>query len=438
MAKDSISIASLFGITPEEYKYQQAQRDLDVITQSNNSGLGQLFMLAGRQSGNAVAGLMGVQDPTLNRLTKIQSVGKMVKDMGIDPNNPDEVYPAMIKGFQDMGLTQEAVLAAQQYQGFDMKRKEQVIEGQKAQAALTKAWSDKKTAAGKAIDPKIAQSAKIMFGKDVDSLDDLTQDELLMIDKRIDSLATELRTPEDFARTGKTEFKINPKPYLWQYSNEEAKQIQDYIDSQKAADAERRKPVTKIDNRIQVQGEKNVLEIDKKDAEDYLNMRTASQRALKTLGKMADNYREGVNTGTGANVRTDLLRVLDTFGVSTGKAKDVLANTEEFNKQVNELVQGIIKNFGYNPSNTDLTFAIQSLPNISNSPEGLRRLINGLIKEHQDILEESNRALSHFRRNKGSFEGFEPKRQLATPVSNAANIPRSELEAEARARGLIK
>ena len=54
MAKDTITVASLFGIYPEMYQYQQKQADLDYVTQAEpSSGLDRLFMLAGRRAGRS-------------------------------------------------------------------------------------------------------------------------------------------------------------------------------------------------------------------------------------------------------------------------------------------------------------------------------------------------------------------------------------------------
>jgi hypothetical protein len=131
--------------------------------------------------------------------------------------------------------------------------------------------------------------------------------------------------------------------------------------------------------------------------------------------------------------RTGFLKALDTFGISTTEARKAVSNTEQFNIQVRNLLQSIIKQFGYNPSNADVRFALESLPNASNSPEGLRSILNSLVKANKDQLNESTRALDYYRQNKGSFAGFQPKLEVVSPggtIKTPSQMSIEELRAE--------
>ena len=170
-------------------------------------------------------------------------------------------------------------------------------------------------------------------------------------------------------------------------------------------------------SKIEVMGQGNVLDIDKEDAKGYRLSRESATKALPVLTKMQSllDSPQGIIGGTATEARTGFLKALDTLGVSTAEARKAISNTEQFNIQVRNLLQSIIKQFGYNPSNADVKFALESLPNASNSPEGLRAILNSLVKANKDQLNESTRALDYFRKNKGSFEGFTPNLDIVSP-----------------------
>lgn len=185
--------------------------------------------------------------------------------------------------------------------------------------------------------------------------------------------------------------------------------------------------------KLDVKGQENVLKIDEEDAKGYRTARESATKALPVLGKMEKLMNEGIIQGSMVDARTGFLKALDTFGLSTSEAKKVLGNTEQFNIQVRNLLQSIIKQFGYNPSNADVRFALESLPNASNSPEGLRQILNSLIKANKDQLNESTRALDYYRQNKGSFAGFQPKLDIVSPgtgMKTPSQMTVEELRAE--------
>lgn len=188
-------------------------------------------------------------------------------------------------------------------------------------------------------------------------------------------------------------------------------------------------------SKIEIKGQENILDIDKEDAKDYKLSQKSAQKALPVLNNMQKllDSPQSIIKGTAAEARTGFLKALDTFGISTAEARKVVSNTEEFNIQTRNLLQSIIKQFGYNPSNADVKFALESLPNISNSPEGLRAILNALIKANKDQLNESTRALDYYRKNRGSFEGFTPNLDIVTPgggPKSLSQMTNEELRAE--------
>jgi len=219
-----------------------------------------------------------------------------------------------------------------------------------------------------------------------------------------------IKPSSDFAQAA-VELGFGARPNLDDYNLNEARAINSLIE------ARRIKAAGAGASKIEIKGQENVLDIDKDDAKDYKLSQKSAQKALPVLNNMQRllDSPQGIIGGTAAEARTGFLKALDTFGVSTAEARKAVSNTEQFNIQTRNLLQSIIKQFGYNPSNADVKFALESLPNVSNSPEGLRAILNSLIKANKDQLNESTRALDYFRKNKGSFEGFTPNLDIVAP-----------------------
>jgi len=219
-----------------------------------------------------------------------------------------------------------------------------------------------------------------------------------------------IKPSSDFAQAA-VELGFGARPNLDDYNLNEARAINSLIE------ARRIKAAGAGASKIEIKGRENVLDIDKDDAKDYKLSQKSAQKALPVLNNMQRllDSPQGIIGGTAAEARTGFLKALDTFGVSTAEARKAVSNTEQFNIQTRNLLQSIIKQFGYNPSNADVKFALESLPNVSNSPEGLRAILNSLIKANKDQLNESTRALDYFRKNKGSFEGFTPNLDIVAP-----------------------
>lgn len=156
-------------------------------------------------------------------------------------------------------------------------------------------------------------------------------------------------------------------------------------------------------------GDKNVLAVDQKMAEDYLSQFQSAKKVLPRLDEMQQLVAKGVVQGSTAEARQGFLSVMEAAGLNTKNASNVIGNSEQFNKEVQNLVQGIIKSYGINPSNADLKATLASLPELSKTPQGLNQVLNSLIKVKRDEYNESRRALDYFRGNKGSFIGYEEK-----------------------------
>lgn len=157
------------------------------------------------------------------------------------------------------------------------------------------------------------------------------------------------------------------------------------------------------------QGPKNVLEVDLDQAKNYAKALEASAKTLPTLDRMQALLDRGVISGTAAEARTATLRVLGDLGMNTEKASKNLANTEVYQKELINLLQGVIKQYGANPSNIDVKTALQGLPELVKSPQGVQQVLTTLTKANRDTYNEAKTGLDYYRRNQGSFTGYEPK-----------------------------
>jgi len=171
------------------------------------------------------------------------------------------------------------------------------------------------------------------------------------------------------------------------------------------------------------QGPKNVLEIDKDQATNYATALNTAAKTLPTLDRMQSLLDKGVISGTAAEARTATLGVLQGLGMNTEKATKSLANTEAYQKELINLLQGVIKQYGANPSNVDVKTALQGLPELVKSPQGVQQVLTTLTKANRDTYNEAKAGLDYFRKNQGSFSGYEPK----TPIG-LVETPKIKLE----------
>jgi hypothetical protein len=156
-------------------------------------------------------------------------------------------------------------------------------------------------------------------------------------------------------------------------------------------------------------GPKNVLELDSEQAKTYQTSLQSAAKTLPTLQRMQELLDSGVISGAAANWRAQSLGVLQSLGMNTDKAAKNLANTETFNKEMINLLQGVIKQYGANPSNVDVKTALQGLPELVKSPQGIQQVLTTLKKSNQDTYNEAKTGLDYYRKNQGSFTGYEPK-----------------------------
>lgn len=157
------------------------------------------------------------------------------------------------------------------------------------------------------------------------------------------------------------------------------------------------------------QGPKNVLEVDLEQAKKYASVVNANASALPTLDRMQALLDQGVISGNVQELRQGTAGVLQGLGINTASLTGKLANTEEYNKEVANLLKDTLKAYGNNPSNLDLKAGGKTLPELALSPAGVQQILTALIKKKRDEYNQAKEGLDYFRKNEGSFKGFEEK-----------------------------
>lgn len=152
--------------------------------------------------------------------------------------------------------------------------------------------------------------------------------------------------------------------------------------------------------------ERGVAEVAK---EDLGTARTNFEGAISSareLARMRQNLQAGLKTGRLADARSLVSNVLLEFGVD-GNTMNKFYNTTEgadFEAASNSMVQAIIKQFGPNPSNADLAFARDIVPQLKQSPAAATRLIDRINSRNTQVISQYRSALDALPQNSPNAE----------------------------------
>lgn len=173
------------------------------------------------------------------------------------------------------------------------------------------------------------------------------------------------------------------------------------------------------------------VELGKKDADRINTAQTTAAAAtdqLQTLGAMAASSDTALS-GSLATGRAGLLNLYNTLGLTTPQESNTLTKSTEFAKLSGDLIVSKIKALGANPSNADLTFVKQIVPQLENSPAARRQLITYLANRAQAVIDEAARMDAYGRAHNG-LGGYKPVLKLtAGDISATLNkTPKFSLE----------
>jgi hypothetical protein len=173
-------------------------------------------------------------------------------------------------------------------------------------------------------------------------------------------------------------------------------------------------------------GEKNILDIDKKDAENLLKVRDSAENVIPRLEEQLKAVNKGIISGTFNDARKVFANSLATFGIKDKGTIDLLANTDKFNANRIELASAVAKQLGVNPTDRDFQASLDRFASGSMQPEVAVTFINDMLAIQRKKLTDAKAGLDYYRQNKGSFAGYD--RPL--PVSPVASDPLQNMSLE--------
>jgi hypothetical protein len=400
---------------------------------------------AGQQLGGAFASAMGVEDPQMRLISQRNALARQ-----IDMNDPESIMRGSQMAAQ-MGDTATASALA------DYARKAASELALVQQRTAEKMTSEQRNAL--AFASSVGRPGSPEFNR-------AYQDKLTELTTKPESTSTEMRNAAAIAGA---EFPVGSPQYVEKY-REELKRLttkepkvgnvkevgvamgsrepvyldvnndQQYI-YQKGADGKQmRVPYfggvdrTTATTKVQVDAGENefVKELGKLDAKVVSNSMQTKDSALAALGSLKRLNQLDQNaliSGTFASGRVGATNLLDTLGLTSPKDKDVLAKSENYQKTAGDVILATLGGrLGSGFSNADREFIQSLVPQLENSPQARKQLIEFMVKKNQGIVEETTRLETYARENKG-LKGYVPTIPIVNLGANAPK-PLSELSNE--------
>jgi len=187
---------------------------------------------------------------------------------------------------------------------------------------------------------------------------------------------------------------------------------QQYLDDKKLKNA------AASANKITVAGQKNILDIDKKDAENLTKIRDTAENVLPRLQEQSAALQKGIAAGTFSDARVAFSTALSSLGIKDKATLDMLKNTKTFNANRIELAASVAKQLGVNPTDRDFKASLDRFASASDTPEASAAFINDLTLIQQARLKQANEGLNYYRKNDGSFAGYDRPLPVSPVVAN--------------------
>jgi len=446
-------IMGLFS-SPELYQQQQ-----DLAQQQQAAQLAQLdpyasvrynAIRAGQQTGSALGGIFGVQDPQLRLISARQQVMQ-----NVDPSNPDAVFQAAQQlaniGDQQGALTladyarkaQSELALAQQRQREGKAAatpKELQIAGARAelqdrisQLKLMPASPERdraiaiaeNTLAGLTTAAKTGQIPDVIeIARERAKAKGLTEGTPAyneFIDKEIERQTTK-QTKETTPNIKEVGVAVGTNKAVYLDVNND----QQFTYGQDAEGKQVRQPyfggvdrtTAKVSASANAQGEtefmKQLGKDDAKKVSEARELRDNSIAALNTLNELNALNDRGLISGTFAAGRVGASNLLNTLGLISDADAATLARSENYQKVAGDAVLAALGGkLGAGFSNEDRKFIQGLVPQLENSAAARRQLIEFMVRKNQAIVEETTRLENYARDNKGLAK-YVPKIPLVT------------------------
>ena len=437
MATDSI-MGGLFGITPEGY---QAQQNRQALAQS--AELGQLDPFASARTsliygGRQIPNLFGAQDPQLRIISARNAVMREV-----NPNDPESIQ----RGIQR--------LASEGDQPGALELSNYLRKAQGDYALIQQRTAEKMTPEQR---NALAYAASTGAPQNSPEFGQAYQTKLNELITKPEATSTEMKNAYAFA---KSKFEVGSPEFNELYSNELARlttkegkenvkevgvatgtRLGVYLDVNKdqqfvyQKDAEGKQirvpyfggldrvtSTTKIDvdkGETEFKKRLGVKDADRVDA--AMSMRDSSIAALNSLNRLNQLDQSALISGTFANGRVGATNLLNTLGLTSAKDQSDLAKSENYQKTAGDVILATLGGkLGAGFSNEDRRFIQSLVPQLENSPQARKQLIEFMVKKNQTIVGETTR-LENFARENNGLKGFVPTIPLVStqPTTSGA------------------
>jgi hypothetical protein len=428
-------VGGLFGITPQSYERQQYEQSL---REGKSFGTPEGLYASAAQLGRGIGGALGAEDPQLRLISARNAVGQ-----SIDPNDPATIQRG-IQQLASMGDQEGAMRLA------DYLRKAQSDYALIQQRTAEKMTPEQRNALAYAASTGAPQNSP-EFGQ-------AYQQKLSELISK-----TETTTPEmkNAAAVASASFPIGSQEYKELYKNElarlttkgEKQNVKEvgvaagsreavYLDVnndqqfvyQKGADGKQiRVPyfggIDRVTSSTKVEAEKKQTEfekiLDKKDADRVdaaMTSRDNSIASLNSLQRLNQLDQSALISGAFAANRVGLTNFLNTLGLTSLKDRDDLAKSENYQKTAGDVILATLGGrLGSGFSNADREFIQSLVPQLNNSPDARKQLIEFMVKKNQTIINEASR-LENYARDKKTLKGFVPTIPLVStqPTTSGA------------------
>ena len=447
-------VGSLFGVTPELYQEQRdlmRQKQAMEFAQADPRAQATFGLYrAGQQAGQAFGGLMGAEDPQMRLISQRNALAKQ-----FDVSTPEGL--AQYAGaLQQVGDTQGAVEVA------NISRKAASEVALAKQRMFERQGADplqQLIRSGKYIPSSISTYAKSGNIKDLELIEKPLAEPTTDPIKNARAIAAaefpvgspqyEERYREELKRLTAKEPKagnvkevgvaMGSREPVYLDVNKNDGQGEQFI-YQKGADGKQMRvpyfggvdratatATTKIEaERKQTEFEKL---LDKKDADRVGNAMTLQENAiasLNSLNRLNQLDQSALISGSFASGRVGATNLLNTLGLTSAKDQDVLAKSENYQKTAGDVILATLGGrLGSGFSNADREFIQSLVPQLENSPQARKQLIEFMVKKNQGIVEETTRLETYARENKG-LKGYVPTIPIVNLGANAPK-PLSEL-----------
>ena len=404
-------INSLFGITPESLT---AQRDQALQQEAMQYAKMDPFQRAtagiyagANRLGGAIGGMLGAQDPEMQRLTQRQSLLKQAQpqDAAGWKTLAQQLYAS-----GDTPGAQEALAKSQALEAA-------ALEADKTRSIIAKNTADQKAAATPADIQKAQRVAAIKAALPIyKAAGDTTTYKLL--EDELEALLPADKTPSFGAEAERYSREFFNKPYSV-LTSKEMEKVNSKVE-------ETTKKGTTVN--VSVAGQKafseKMGELDAKRVADALSARDnafATVRSLNQLEKLDD---QGLISGSFATGRVGATNLLNTLGLASPSDQQRLASSQNYQKVAGDVILGVLGGkLGAGFSNEDRKFIEGLVPQLETSATARRQLITFMRNKNIDIAEEATR-LETYARDKEGLKGFQPKLPLG------ASVPASSMSAD--------